>query len=51
MKLLYQGNALDPQHVKRQRRRSWFASVCREAVGVIVTLAAFWAFIILMFLM
>lgn len=51
MKLLYQGNALDPQHVKRQRRRSWLASVCREAVGVIVTLAAFWIFTVLMFLM
>lgn len=51
MKLLYQGNGLDPQHVKRQRRRSWFASVCWEAVGVIVILAAFWLFIILMFSM
>lgn len=49
MKLLYQGNGLDPMHVRRQKRRAWFKEICREAVGVIVTLAAFWIFTVLMF--
>lgn len=44
---LYQGNALDPMRVRRQKRRDWF----KEIVGVIVILAAFWIFTILMFLM
>ena len=51
MKLLYQGNGLDPQHVQRQRRRTWFYSVCWEAIGVLVFCLAFWAFIVLMFVM
>ena len=50
MKLMYQGETpLDPMHVRRQRRRTWFKDICGEAVGVIVVLAACWAFIILMF--
>ena len=50
MKLMYQGETpLDPMHVRRQRRRTWFKEICWEAVGVIVILAAFWAFIIFMF--
>ena len=52
MKCMYQGPApLDPMHVQRQKRRAWFKEICWEAVGVIVILAAFWAFIILMFVM
>lgn len=52
MKLLYEGKSpLDPMHVRRQKRRAWFKEICREAVGVIVTLAAFWIFTVLMFCM
>jgi hypothetical protein len=52
MKLLYEGKSpLDPMHVRRQKRRAWIKEICCEAVGAIVVLAAFWAFIILMFLM
>lgn len=52
MKLMYQGPApLDPMHVRRQRRRTWFKDICWEAVGVVITLGAFWLFIILMFCM
>ena len=48
MKLMYQGET--PLNVRRSRR-DWFKDICWEAVGVIVVLAACWAFIILMFVM
>ena len=50
MKLMYQGETPIESTV-RIKRRAWFKEVCWEAVGVIVTLAAFWAFIILKFCM
>ena len=50
MKLMYQGET-PLESTVRIKRRAWFKEVCWEAVGVIVTLAAFWLFIILMFVM
>ena len=50
MKLMYQGET-PLESTVRIKRRSWFKEICREAVGVIVVLAACWAFIILMFVM
>ena len=48
MKLMYQGET--PLHVRRSRR-DWFKEICWDLVGVLLTLGAFWAFIILMFVM
>ena len=50
MKLMYQGET-PLESAVRIKRRAWFKEICWEAVGVIVILAAFWAFIILMFVM
>lgn len=50
MKLMYQGET-PLESTVRIKRRSWFKEICWEAVWVIVTLAAFWAFIIFMFVM
>ena len=50
MKLMYQGET-PLESTVRIKRRAWFKEICWEAVGVIVILAAFWAFIILMFVM
>lgn len=46
---LYQGDT--PLHSIYARRRNWFKEICWELVGVCLFLAAFWAFIILMFAM
>lgn len=52
MKLLYEGKSpLDPMHVRRQKRRAWFKEICCEAVGILMALVGFWAFIVLMFVM
>ena len=52
MKLLYSGPVpLDPNHVRRQKRRAWFYSLCWEFLGTIALLAGIWALIILMFVM
>ena len=50
MKLMYQGETPIESTV-RAKRRAWFKEICWEAVGVLVLLAACWAFIILMFVM
>ena len=50
MKLMYQGET-PLESTVRIKRRAWFKEICWEVVGVIVILAAFWAFIILMFVM
>ena len=50
MKLMYQGET-PLESTVRIKRRAPFKEICWEAVGVIVTLAACWAFIILMFVM
>ena len=50
MKLMYQGET-PLESTVRIKRRAWFKEICWEVVGVVVTLAAFWSFIILMFVM
>ena len=50
MKLMYQGET-PLESTVRIKRRAWFKEICWEAVGVLVVLAACWAFIILMFVM
>lgn len=50
MKLMYQGET-PLESTVRAKLRAWFKEICWEAVWVIVILAAFWAFIILMFVM
>lgn len=48
MKLMYQGET-PLESTVRIKRRAWFKSVCRDLVGVVITLGAFWLFIVLMF--
>lgn len=52
MKLLYSGPApLDPNHVRRQKRRATILAHCWEFLGTIALLTGIWALIILMFVM
>lgn len=48
MKLMYQGPS-PLESTVRIKRRSWFKEICWDLVGVIITLGAFWLFIIFMF--
>ena len=48
MKLMYQGET-PLESTVRIKRRALFKEICWDLFGVIITLGAFWLFIVLMF--